>query len=121
MIKPVIFQRRRDYDLRRMDTRDDEHVFMRDAYRYGVDARVNAGYGLWQLAYGSKQTLNADNYKDRPRGADERQGRRGATDSACMPTHLVVPVERSRRRRSSCSTRTATRPAQRTSTATRPS
>ena len=90
MIKPIIFQRRRDYDLRRMDMRDDEHVFMRDQYRYGVDARVNAGYGLWQLAYGSKQALSAANYEaarvaimgvmgdeDRPMG--------------CMPTHLVVP------------------------------
>ena len=90
MIKPIIFQRRRDYDLRRMDMRDDEHVFMRDAYRYGVDARVNAGYGLWQLAHGSKQPLTTANYEaarvammgvkadeDRPMGV--------------MPTHLCVP------------------------------
>ena len=64
MIKPVIFQRRRDYDLRRMDMRDDEHVFMRDNYRYGVDARVNAGYGLWQLAYGSKQSPDRGQLRD---------------------------------------------------------
>jgi phage major head subunit gpT-like protein len=35
---------------------------MMDRYLYGIRARVNAGYGLWQLAYGSKQTLNAASY-----------------------------------------------------------
>lgn len=61
-IKPLIFQRRRDYQLRQMTRSDDEQVFMRDEYRYGVDARVNAGFGLWQLAYGSKADLTASNY-----------------------------------------------------------
>ena len=90
MIKPIIFQRRRDYDLRRMDTRDDEHAFMRDAYRYGVDARVNAGYGLWQLAYGSKQTLNAANYKAARKALRGVKGDEGRP-LGVMPTHLVVP------------------------------
>ena len=90
MLKPIIFQRRRDYDLRRMDTRDDEHVFMRDAYRYGVDARVNAGYGLWQLAYGSKQTLNADNYKTARTALMGVKGDQGRP-LGVKPTHLVVP------------------------------
>jgi len=62
-IKPLIFQRRRDYDLRSMTQMDDESVFMRDEFRYGVDARVNAGYGLWQMAYGSKQPLNEANFE----------------------------------------------------------
>lgn len=62
-IKPLIFQRRRDYDIKSMTKDDDESVFMRDEYRYGVDARVNAGFGLWQLAFGSKATLNAANFK----------------------------------------------------------
>ena len=90
MIKPIIFQRRRDYDLRRMDMRDDEHVFMRDNYRYGVDARVNSGYGLWQLAYGSKQALTAANYET---ARVAIMGVKGDRDRpmGCMPTHLVVP------------------------------
>lgn len=56
-LKPLIFQRRRDYELKAMTSMEDEGVFMRDEYRYGVDARCNVGYGLWQMAYGSKQTL----------------------------------------------------------------
>lgn len=62
-LKPLIFQKRRDYELKAMNSLEDESVFMRDEYRYGVDARCNAGYGLWQLAYGSKQSLDETNFE----------------------------------------------------------
>lgn len=62
-LKPLIFQKRRDYGIKSMTKEDDENVFMRDEYRYGVDARVNAGFGLWHLAFGSKALLNQDNFK----------------------------------------------------------
>ena len=61
-MKPLIFQKRRDYHFQRMTRLDDEAVFMRDEYRLGVDARVAGGYGFWQMAYGSRQPLDADNY-----------------------------------------------------------
>jgi len=61
-IKPFIYQLRQPVQLTRMDRADDEHVFMRRAYRFGVDARYTCAYGLWQLAYGSRQTLNLENY-----------------------------------------------------------
>lgn len=61
-LKPLIFQRRRDYALRSMTDMNDEQVFNRDEYRYGVDARVNVGFGFWQQAYGSKQALDAAAY-----------------------------------------------------------
>ncbi|HEY9074700.1 MAG TPA: Mu-like prophage major head subunit gpT family protein [Desulfobaccales bacterium] len=61
-IKPFIFQLRRDVQLVRMDRQDDEHAFMRKKLRYGVDYRGAAGFGLWQLAYASKGTLDANNY-----------------------------------------------------------
>lgn len=61
-LKPIIFQKRRDYELKQMTDAQDEAVFMRDEYRYGVDARCNVGYGFWQMAYGSKQTLDETNY-----------------------------------------------------------
>jgi phage major head subunit gpT-like protein len=61
-IRPFIFQLRRGVELVRMDRPDDEHVFMRKKFRYGVDYRGAAAYGLWQLAYASKETLNATNY-----------------------------------------------------------
>jgi phage major head subunit gpT-like protein len=61
-LKPLIYQVRREYDLKAMTDRGDEAVFMRDSYRYGVDARVNVGFGFWQQAYASKQTLDAAAY-----------------------------------------------------------
>lgn len=61
-IKPLIFQKRRDYKISSLTNENDENVFMRKEYIYGVDARVNAGYGLWQFAYGSKADLLPENY-----------------------------------------------------------
>lgn len=62
-LKPIIYQLRRDFSaLTRLDKPDDPNVFMRNEYVYGVDGRCNVGYGFWQLAYASKQTLDATNY-----------------------------------------------------------
>ena len=61
-LKPLIFQRRKDYNLQALLGEQDEAVFMRREYRYGVDARVNVGFGFWQQAYGSKQILDKTAY-----------------------------------------------------------
>jgi phage major head subunit gpT-like protein len=61
-LKPLILQRRRDYDFKNMTAGEDEAVFMRDEYRYGIDARLNVGFGLWQTAFGSKATLDQTNF-----------------------------------------------------------
>lgn len=61
-LKPLIFQSRKDYNVVPMTKEEDESVFMRGEYRYGVDARGNAGFGFWQQAFGSKATLNAENF-----------------------------------------------------------
>ena len=58
-VKPFIFQLRREVQLVRMDRQDDEHAFMRKKLRYGVDYHGAAAFGLWQLAYASKETLNS--------------------------------------------------------------
>nr|WP_067289901.1 Mu-like prophage major head subunit gpT family protein [Marinobacterium profundum] len=62
-LKPLIFQRRREYRLlAKTDAGNSDHVFMADEYLYGVDARVNAGFGFWQMAFGSKAALDATNF-----------------------------------------------------------
>jgi len=61
-IKPFIYQLRQPVQLTRMDKADDEHVFMRRHYRFGVDARYTCAYGLWQLAYASRQPLDQAGY-----------------------------------------------------------
>lgn len=62
-LKPLIFQRRRDYRLQaKTDAGTSDRVFMADEYLYGVDARVNAGFGFWQQAFASKATLSTANF-----------------------------------------------------------
>lgn len=63
VIKPLIYQQRMAPQFVALDKVDDDSVFMRRKYTYGVDGRWAAGYGLWQLAFGSKATLDADGYE----------------------------------------------------------
>ena len=89
-ILPLIFQKRKDYTLRRMDRPNDESVFMRGEYVYGVDARVNVGYGLWQLAVRSTEPLDADGYaKARALMASYKD--EAGTPLGIVPNLLVVP------------------------------
>lgn len=55
-LKPLIFQKRRDTKLVAKTKLDDDNVFMRDEYLWGVDGRSNVGYGFWQMAFGSDGT-----------------------------------------------------------------
>jgi len=52
-VRPLVFQRRKRPEFVALDSPDDQNVFMKKQFLYGVDCRDNAGYGLWQLAYGS--------------------------------------------------------------------
>jgi phage major head subunit gpT-like protein len=64
-LKPLIYQRRRDYRLQaKTDPGNSDHVFMKDEYLYGVDARGNVGFGFWQQAFGSKAVLDETNFDD---------------------------------------------------------
>lgn len=56
-LKPLILQKLEDIKFTAMNKDEDENVFMRDKYRYGVRSRDNAGYGLWQLAFKSAGTV----------------------------------------------------------------
>ena len=91
-LRPIIWQERIGYEFQSMTSTDDPHVFMNDQYVYGVRARVNAGFGLWQLAYGSKADLTAENYAAaRAAMADFRAD--GGRILGVKPTVLVVPPE----------------------------
>lgn len=90
-IRPFIYQERVPYTMTSLTAEGDENVFMRDEYLYGVRARCNVGFGAWQLAYASKQTLNADNYeaaRAAMNGFKDDQG----SPLGIVPTHLLVPV-----------------------------
>lgn len=89
-LKPFIFQSRKAPQLVSQDRPDDENAFMRKKFRYGVDYRGNAGYGLWQLAYGSKQTLDATYYAS-ARAAMMSFKTDAGVPLGLVPDLLVVP------------------------------
>lgn len=62
-VQPVIFQKREDYSFVSMTDPQSPAVFMQKTFHYGVEARVAVGYGLPQLAYGSREALTPAAYK----------------------------------------------------------
>lgn len=89
-IKPVIFQKRRDYAFVAKQSLDDDAVFRRNKFEYGVDARVNVGFGLPQLAYASKQSLDLTAYAAARAGMGSLKGDKGKP-LAVRGGLLVVP------------------------------
>jgi phage major head subunit gpT-like protein len=89
-ITPVIFQKRRDYNFRAITNLNDAQVFMNDKFLFGVDARVNAGPGLWQLVVRSKQTFNAANYEAARKRLEGLQGDYGRP-LGLRHTHTMIP------------------------------
>ena len=52
-LKPLIYQERKKAKFVSLTSETDENVFMKKQYIYGADSRGNAGFGFWQMAYGS--------------------------------------------------------------------
>jgi phage major head subunit gpT-like protein len=90
VIKPLILQKRQEYKFTSLQNDTDENVFMRKQFIYGVDARVNVGYGLWQLAFGSKVALDTTSYAD-ARTKMMSQLNDNGQPMGIRPTLLVVP------------------------------
>lgn len=89
-LKPLVWQTRTPYQFQRVEDDRDAHVFLRDEYLYGVRARANAGFGLWQLAFGSKAALDATNYAAARAAMMAFRGDNGRI-LGIMPDTLVVP------------------------------
>ncbi|MBB3461984.1 Mu-like prophage major head subunit gpT family protein [Rhizobium sp. BK377] len=89
-LKPLIFQKRRDYNFTaKEDGKTSDHVFMRDEYLYGTDARVAAGFGFWQMAFASKAALTADNLKAAYEAMTSFKDDEGRL-LGIKPTHIIV-------------------------------
>ncbi|TVR08009.1 MAG: hypothetical protein EA385_11110, partial [Salinarimonadaceae bacterium] len=88
-LKPLIFQDRQKPQFVAMDNLTDENVFNKKEFVYGVDSRDAVGFGFWQMGYGSKQTLNAANYKAARAAMHEMKGDNGRP-LGLRPTLLVV-------------------------------
>ncbi len=87
---PIIFQERKKADFQQLNKPTDPNVFMQDEYLYGVKARYNVGYGLWQYIYGSKQTLDDTGLTAAFAALESMKGDYGRPLGA-TPTVLAVP------------------------------
>jgi len=88
-IKPFIFQRRKPTQFISLDKSNDENVFLKKKYLYGVDDRKNVGVGLWRLAFASKQELKDTNYAA-ARAAMMSYKKKNKQPIINQPTHLIV-------------------------------
>lgn len=88
-LKPLILQKRKDFEFVAKDDPTDDRVFMNKEFVYGADARGNVGFGFWQFAWGSKQTLDAAHYKTAREALIGMKGDYGLP-LGLMPDLLVV-------------------------------
>lgn len=58
-IKPLIYQERKKAKFVSKTAENDDNVFFQKTFIYGADSRGNAGFGFWQMAYGSDGSANA--------------------------------------------------------------
>lgn len=92
-LKPIIFQERTKPELEsKTNPANSDHVFNNDEYEHGIRYRCNAGYGLWQLAYASRQPLDAD-YYGKARAAMQSFKADGGRSLKVKPKLLIVPPE----------------------------
>lgn len=90
VLKPIVWQKRKDYAFRRVDSATDSIVFLKNQALYGVDARVNAGFGLWQLMQASNKDLTAANFKSLRQAMRSTKADNGRP-LKIRPTHIYVP------------------------------
>lgn len=88
-IKPLIWQKRAEYEFKTVNSLQDNDVFMTDVFKYGVRARVNAGFGLRQMAYARKAALTPENYAAARAAMQEFRGDSGRI-LGTKPTVMVV-------------------------------
>lgn len=89
-IKPLILQVRRKAEFVTKTSITDDNVFERNQFVWGVDGRWNVGYGFWQMAYGSKQTLDETNLAAAIAAIGSMKGDYGRP-LGLRPNLLVVP------------------------------
>ena len=91
ILKAVIFQTRRAFDVIAKFNPEDPDVFWQNQYVWGVDGRCSAGFGIWQTAVMSTAPLNQKNFA-LARTAMASHHRPDGSPLAILPTLCVVPT-----------------------------
>lgn len=89
-LKPLILQMRKKPVFVAKNQPNDDNVFENNEAVFGADGRWNAGFGFWQMAYASKQTLDEGNLSAAIAAMKSIKGD-GARPLGIRPTLLVVP------------------------------
>lgn len=89
-LKPLIFQQRKEYGIVSQTDPSDPAAFMRGEYLFGVDGDCAPAYGMWQMAYHSKQTLDETGYTAARAAIMSRMSDQGRP-LGLVPNLLVVP------------------------------
>lgn len=90
VMRPLILQKRKPYNFVAKTDEKDDNVFTAKEFIWGVDARLNVGYGLWQLAYASRETLDATSFNAAYAAMQNMKGDNGRP-LGIRPKLLVVP------------------------------
>jgi len=91
-LKPLIFQEREKATITNLTALEDESVFMRHEYRFGIYARYSVGFAYWQLAARSTQVLNQTNFENAYTNMRKLKGN-GGIPLDIRPTLLLVPPQ----------------------------
>lgn len=90
VFKPVIYQPRKSFNLVKLFDEKDPNVFFKDQFLWGVDGRAGFGYSpFWQLAFASKQTLDATNVRAALVAMASQKGE-GGKPLKVQATHIAV-------------------------------
>jgi phage major head subunit gpT-like protein len=90
-LKPIIFQSRKKRQFVAKHSLTDDNVFHQKKFLYGVDARYNAGYGLWQYAFASNRDLTEANVEAAMTAMTGLYADNGKPMNV-SPTHILVPT-----------------------------
>ncbi len=88
-LKPFIMQERMKPEFDEVKNTQNDTVFMKDKYLYGIRYRGSWGYGLWQQAVMSKESLDTTNF-NAAYSMMEQFKRDGGDPMGIRPTHLLV-------------------------------
>ena len=90
-LKPFIYQEREPIKFESLSKDSDEYVMMKNELLFGAQGRAAAGYGLWQMAYGSLNTLDSTNVQAYAATMMARKSDEGAPLSIMPDTCVVGP------------------------------
>ncbi|AZB57253.1 head protein [Cereibacter sphaeroides] len=91
VLKPFIFQERTKPELEmKFDPSTSDTVFTKDLYQWGIRYRCNAGYGFWQLARRSQESLDAAAFEAGRTAMRSLKGD-GGRPLGIVPNILLVP------------------------------